>query len=326
MTTVKHYMATTIQVEDNTQHMTNNEEQDSIINDQYKNEDNKKNGNTHSALFPTPQDRRKFLIKQLRAFALMMLIDVGLPLAIYYVLKMYVSMVVALVLSGLPPLIKVIVKFIRKRKVDALGCIFVFSYVLSGILSLISGDARLALLRDSTVTCVIASVFLITLVPLNTRWIVVRPLTYLLGQSMISELPPIRWTDKDGMKQEQPLFEFLWSHVLVFRIHNYVLTSLWGICLMGEFIAKLLMIRSSMSVDDIVWVSTVIVIVVVVVLSVISTIGSGIIRRRAQRIVPEWRKQNDFTDLYETSDDSSPGKGQNSMKKTTTNESVAKLV
>jgi hypothetical protein len=90
-------------------------------------------------LFRTPEEKRRFILRQLTSLAVLLVIDVGLPLAIYYVLKMYVSQLVALILSGIPPFINVIVKFIRKRKIDALGCIFVFSYVLSGILSVISG-------------------------------------------------------------------------------------------------------------------------------------------------------------------------------------------
>ncbi|KAI8335053.1 hypothetical protein BC941DRAFT_355688 [Chlamydoabsidia padenii] len=269
-------------------------------------------------LFRTPEEKRRFIKQQLLSVGLLLFIDVGLPLAIYYVMKMYVSILVALILSGVPPFINVIVKFIRNRKVDALGCIFVFSYVLSGILSIISGDVRLALLRDSTVTCVIACAFLITLIPIKTKWFDLRPLTYIIAQSFVSELPPVRWVDKDGQDQEQPLLEFLWHHVQLFRLHNYVMTFLWGFFLMAEFITKLLMIKSTMSVDNIVWISNVIVIAVVCLLSTISSIGSTIVQKRAKKYTIEWRKENDYAEMYKSNQVNDPTAGldqQNSIDK-----------
>ncbi|ORX59579.1 hypothetical protein DM01DRAFT_253702 [Hesseltinella vesiculosa] len=229
----------------------------------------------------------------------MMVMDVGLPLALYYILKNYTSQLVALIVSGLPPLIWVIFKFIWHKKVDALGCLFVFCYILSGILSIISGNARLAMLRDSTVTCVIASAFLLSMIPVRTRWFELRPLTYMFGLQMVGGIfPPVKWTDQNGEKHEMVMFEFLWLHCKAFRLHNYVMTGLWGICLMGEFVSKLIMIESTLDIDTIVWISNVIVIVVVVVLSVLSAVGSSLIRKISRRQVMEFYKHNDYTSQF----------------------------
>ncbi|CAO3598844.1 unnamed protein product [Absidia cylindrospora] len=265
-------------------------------------------------LFKSKQQKRQFIKQQLISVGLLIFIDVGLPLAIYYVLKMYVSQLIALILSGIPPFINVIVKFIRKRKIDALGCIFVFSYVLSGILSIISGDVRLALLRDSTVTCVVSCAFLITLIPIKTRWFKSKPLTFIIAQSFVSELPPIRWIDRNGETQEKPLLNFLWRHSPAFRWHNITMTALWGICLMGEFIAKVLMIKSDMSVDDIVWISNVIVIIVVVVLSVLSTIGSMLVRKYSKAYILAWMQENDFTEKYASNESQENGNGKSTTQ------------
>lgn len=94
---------------------------------------------------------------------------------------------------------------------------------------------------------------------------------------------------------------------------------------MAEFISKLLMIKSDMSVDDIVWISNVIVIAVVVFLSVLSTVGSSMTRRRSQKCVDEWRKENDFTAMYNSSSNQEPERGHQT-KPGVTNESASHLV
>jgi hypothetical protein len=80
-----------------------------------------------------------------------------------------------------------------------------------------------------------------------------------------------------------------------------------------------------MSVDDIVWISNVIVIAVVVFLSVISTIGSGMVRRRSQKYVEEWRKENDFSAMYNSSSSQETERGHQT-KPGVINESASQLV
>jgi hypothetical protein len=85
----------------------------------------------------------------------MLVIDVGIPLAIYYVLKIWVSILIALVLSGIPPLLHTIYTFIRRRRIDILGCVFVLAYVISAILTLITGknENRVCLMEPNIDLC-----------------------------------------------------------------------------------------------------------------------------------------------------------------------------
>ena len=87
----------------------------------------------------TRKERFKHYYQVAKPVFYVILIDVALPLAIYYILKIWLSMVIALVLSGIPPLLRVIYLFWRQRRVDILGCIIVFSFILSAVLSIISG-------------------------------------------------------------------------------------------------------------------------------------------------------------------------------------------
>lgn len=87
----------------------------------------------------TRMERFKLIVKYMRPMVVMLFFDVGLPLAVYYILKIWLSALIALILSGIPPLLRVIYVFWKRRQIDILGCIFVVSFVLSAILSLISG-------------------------------------------------------------------------------------------------------------------------------------------------------------------------------------------
>ncbi|KAG1062436.1 hypothetical protein G6F42_027427 [Rhizopus arrhizus] len=138
-------------------------------------------------------ERFKVFLSYARPMFIMLFFDVGLPLAVYYILKIWLSVLVALILSGIPPLLRVLYVFWKKRHIDILGCIFVFSFILSAVLSIISGDVRLTLLRDSTVTAVISLMFFFTLIPLKTRWFTIRPMIFLFSQQMMSEQPPVEW-------------------------------------------------------------------------------------------------------------------------------------
>lgn len=88
------------------------------------------------------EGRRKlirFLWDQIKSLSILLLIDVGIPLALYYATREKLGYVIALVIGGIPPLLHVLYKFWRQRKVDIIGCIFVVSFVGSAVLSLITG-------------------------------------------------------------------------------------------------------------------------------------------------------------------------------------------
>ncbi|KXS09206.1 hypothetical protein M427DRAFT_39382 [Gonapodya prolifera JEL478] len=106
--------------------------------------------------------------------------DVAVPLALYYILINYVSRPVALIVSGVPPLLRSLFKYFWARKTDYILIIIFISFVASAIMGLTTNDARLVLLDNAVTTGCIALLFLFTLVaPIN-------PLAYTL---MHEEIP-----------------------------------------------------------------------------------------------------------------------------------------
>lgn len=98
-----------------------------------------KNDGDEEKIKPTFKERCKIFLSYARPMFVMLFFDVGLPLAIYYILKIWLSVLISLILSGIPPLLRVFYVFWKKRHIDVLGCVFVFSFILSAVLSVISG-------------------------------------------------------------------------------------------------------------------------------------------------------------------------------------------
>lgn len=166
------------------------------------------------------------------------------------------------------------------------------------ILVHLSGDARIILLRESAITAIVSVVFLVTLIPLSTRWITILPLVFLLAQQVMAEAPPMRWTDSEGEKKSMPTMDWIWKASSMFRKYCYILTGLWGIILMGEFIAKVIMIKSSLSVDQVVLYGNIIVVVVVVVMTIGTLVATQMMQKRLNATLQKWQNENDFTERF----------------------------
>ena len=86
-----------------------------------------------------PKTHGNQMVNRLVSVVLILLIQIGVPLLLYYGLRNKIGVVYALVISGIPPFLNVIYGFIRKRQIEILGCIISASFILSAAVSIISG-------------------------------------------------------------------------------------------------------------------------------------------------------------------------------------------
>ncbi|KUL29267.1 VC0807 family protein [Actinoplanes awajinensis] len=146
-----------------------------------------------------------------------LLIDFGLPLVVFYGLRAAgVDQWWSLLLSGVVPVVMVIVRFARSRTVDFLA-IFVLSVVaLSLGVSAMTGDARTMLIRDAwgglfgglIAVWLLASVF------------VGRPATmYLIRAFVLAKVGPTGFA----------AWESKWDTDRAFRHGLRVITFVWGV-------------------------------------------------------------------------------------------------
>lgn len=101
-----------------------------------------------------------------------------------------------MLISSAPPAALVVFKILYYRTVDPLGVIIVFGFVLSAIISVIDGNPRVLLLRESIVTGATGLIFLIALIPFKIGKIQLKPLIYGVTEQMMSILPPVEYVYK----------------------------------------------------------------------------------------------------------------------------------
>lgn len=135
----------------------------------------------------------------------MLICDIGAPVAVYYTLRAAgVEQLPALLLSGCPVLLRNIVLFVRRRRVDGFG-MFVLAVVLLGAaVSLITGSPRLLLIRDGWFTGFLGVVMLGSILAR-------RPLTYLATLTLL----PHKEADLERLWQREPRFRWVWMNLAV---------------------------------------------------------------------------------------------------------------
>ncbi|KAI8137466.1 hypothetical protein BJV82DRAFT_525231 [Fennellomyces sp. T-0311] len=228
----------------------------------------------------------------------MLVVTVGLPLALYYSTRNTIGTLYALLLSGAPPLLHTIYVFIRRRRLDVFGLLMVVAFVVSAVISIVTGDVRAALLRDSAVTALVSILFFVTLIPIKNKWISNRPLTFTIASQMLFEnAPPYHWIDKDGQRHELSMSDWVWSMPKTRKL-QYINTAGWSIGLMCEFIIRVIMVEAtSLTTDQIILYGNIVVIIVVVTMTSFGIFVSMTSRKELR----QWVKDNNYAARKEAS-------------------------
>ncbi|RUP43700.1 hypothetical protein BC936DRAFT_136840 [Jimgerdemannia flammicorona] len=195
----------------------------------------------------------KEFIRNMLRMGLTMTLDIVLPVALYYIIKPYLAPIWALLISGTPPLIMIIYGLIFHRRIDFISVIVLVAFVLSAILAIVDGEPRLLLLRESAITCVIGLIFLFSLVPFRIGSYINRPLVYRISAQTFP-MPPVKFSDGT----EMPRSEWLWQNLPRYRHDMRLVSAAWGIGMLAEFTAKVIMVESSLTIDGIVLIGNIV--------------------------------------------------------------------
>ncbi|MER6416776.1 VC0807 family protein [Streptomyces humidus] len=148
---------------------------------------------------------------------LTVLVDLGIPVGLYYGLTAAgVSDVLALTAGAVVPAVATLARFARTRRVDVLGAFVTTMLVLSIVVSLAGGSARLLLVRDGWLTAVAGLGFLVSL---RGR----RPLAFGFSRRLL-ERRTAGGRDWDDLWEEEPRFRRIWR----------VTTVIWGVGLLVD--------------------------------------------------------------------------------------------
>ncbi|GBC08284.1 hypothetical protein RclHR1_00800011 [Rhizophagus clarus] len=173
---------------------------------------------------------KKEMIKLILRFGFLMFFEFGLPFALYYILENYTGEILALLLSGIPPLIIVIYGIISKRRVDVMGTLLIVSFIISAVVSLYEDNPRIQLLRKSAVTTIVSLLMIITLIPIKFGTFRMRPFAFYFFRNMATEISNSK-VNLPGLTEEEPTeerWERYWVSYGYFRRGFTIMTAILG--------------------------------------------------------------------------------------------------
>ncbi|KAL1918598.1 uncharacterized protein VTP21DRAFT_2620 [Calcarisporiella thermophila] len=197
-------------------------------------------------------------------------LNIGIPIALYYGLKDKIGITYALLIGSVPSLLLVAWDTIRYRRLNALSMVILVGFVVSALLSFVTGDARVLLIRESFGLVVTGAIFLASIVPFRWNRFHNFPLTHNISKQAYDE-PNFKGTGMSFM-------DLVWENSPLFRLTHRLNSALWGVGLILEFGVKLLVIFLIPNFDDAVNASNIISPVFIVALILINIAMWKIVR------------------------------------------------
>jgi intracellular septation protein A len=154
--------------------------------------------------------------------ALDFLVNLGGPWLVYRLVEGSTSITGALILSSVPPIIWSLWQLVHNRKLDVISVLVIAGIAASLAATMLGGNPRLLLVRESFITGVFGLVFL------GSLWFP-RPLMFYIVQATIA---------KQGIAEDQ--FAAKWS-VPRFRQTFYLMTAVWGVGLIAQMVLQIIL-------------------------------------------------------------------------------------
>ncbi|WP_435228600.1 VC0807 family protein [Streptomyces sp. Tue6028] len=190
-----------------------------------------------------------------------LIMDVAVPLGSYYLLKngFGMSIVAALAWSSVVPAVRTLWSLVKERTFNGLAGLILLVNVAGLLLSLVAGDPRLMLAKDSGVSSVVGIGILLS----------VR-----LGRPMMTQGMKPFLIKGDAAKNAA------WERLLAgserFRRAERTFSLIWGAALLGECVLRVVG-AYTLPVDTMVWLGTVV---------MVATIGLAILLSGRFAVVP----------------------------------------
>jgi hypothetical protein len=148
-----------------------------------------------------------------------------IPLGVYYLVRPHVGGdAPALMIAGAPAALWVAVNWVRKKRIDPIGCIVLFGFI-AGLLAswALGGSAFVLKVRDSAFTALFGLVCLGSLF-----W--KRPMMFFIGRALSAGSDP----------EKLQAYDLLWAMPTAPRTFRLI-TSAWGVGLVLEASARVLL-------------------------------------------------------------------------------------
>jgi hypothetical protein len=155
--------------------------------------------------------RKQFKRNIFRGLIITTVIEIILPLILYFVLEKYIEPIYAFIAASVPALFMIILKAIWRRAFDPVGFLICVAFLVSAIVLVISHNPTILLLEKSFIMVVYSIVFAISMIPFHLCHcrFQVRPIAYYLYQNLIPtgkadiELPDSAFADEQEQTIDQ---------------------------------------------------------------------------------------------------------------------------
>ncbi|MFE7861111.1 VC0807 family protein [Streptomyces sp. NPDC057403] len=171
-----------------------------------------------------------------------LIVDVAVPVGSYYLFKdaFGAGTFAALALSSVVPAVRTVWSVVKERKANVFAALILVVNVVSLALSLLSGDPRLMLVKDSGVSSVIGIAVLVSVA---------------MGRPMMTE------AFKPFLTRGDTAREAAWERLAVgsaaFRRLERLFSGVWGVALLAECAARIVG-AYTLPVDTMVWLGSVV--------------------------------------------------------------------
>jgi hypothetical protein len=208
---------------------------------------------------PGSADRRRDLAAALRP----LLIDVGIPVGVYYLLRTAfgVSLWLSLALSSIGPAARAIAGLAAERRLNLLAVLMLAVNLVGIAVSFLAGDPRAMIAKDSIVSSVIAFAILGSVV-------LRRPLMSAGLKPFMTRGEPQRTAAWDRLSAASPRFRRL----------ELLFSTAWGLVLLAECAARLAG-AYTLPVTTMVWLGTVLTLGAIAVAIVAGGAAAGPIQK-----------------------------------------------
>lgn len=155
-----------------------------------------------------------------------LLLNIALPLALYFLVKRYVtsSEIIALSVAALFPLVESMFSVVRHRSLDILSVVVLLGTGTGIIGVLLGGSEDLILIRESFFTGTLGIACLVSL-------LLPRPLMFYFARHFVADRDP----------EKLARFNAGWQYPFARFVHRMI-TLVWGCAFVGEFLIRVLLV------------------------------------------------------------------------------------
>ena len=238
-----------------------------------------------------------------------LLVDVFIPLLIYFALKDHIAPVYALLIASSPSVFMVIFKGVWERSFDALGFLVSGAFILSAILAVLFNNPIILLLETSWLTGAGAIIFAITLIPFKCGRFQCRPMVYYFYHDLFPVtsaefgLPDDMFTtnqytelkDDDrrsvasNRKDVANMYSWLYEHCSSFRVTCYFMTCVWIVAFTAECLVRYTLIIYGLSINSIFIYGQIMFMVVVTTCAILQICSMIVERRYTLAHIAQWK-------------------------------------